>query len=160
MFVGVVGLVELGIMTCRLFLGLDSILVFLVEMFFLCFFCPGDLFWIKSPFNALLVPYSALPGTPLVYATTVFLVVFLCSAAKLQWAETPPMIIVLMLVISCVANGMVPLTFWTSGAYPWVSNVAGKSVNFSWAMGIQHFRGFSSTPCLITRGYHKSIFKG
>lgn len=50
---------------------------------------------------------TVLVGTPLVYATTVFLVVFLCSAAKLQWSETPPMIIVLMLVMGSVANGMV-----------------------------------------------------
>ena len=71
--------------------------------FFLC-----DLLWIKS-----FAPNTrcALRGTPLVYATTVFLVVFLCSAAKLQWSETPPMIIVLMLVMGSVANGMVP---WTS----------------------------------------------
>ena len=94
-------------MICRLFLGLDSVPIFLVEVerdvFFLC-----DLLWIKS-----FAPNTrcALRGTPLVYATTVFLVVFLCSAAKLQWSETPPMIIVLMLVMGSVANGMVP---WTS----------------------------------------------
>lgn len=96
-------------MICRLFLGLDSVPIFLVESgkgcFFLC-----DLLWIKS-----FAPNTrcALRGTPLVYATTVFLVVFLCSAAKLKWSETPPMIIVLMLVISTFANGMVPWTSWT-----------------------------------------------